>query len=227
VDGVPVLAGVSLEVAPRSVMALLGKNGMGKTTTLRTVMGLVRAARGEISLGGRDLRGLPTAARAAAGLWYVPENGGVFSTLTVEENLLVAARMPVRRALEAFPELEPLWRRPAGFLSGGERKLLALARAFVSGAAWFLVDEPSLGLSPQAVERLARALEALAEKGGVLLVEQHIGLAERVAHRFTLIDRGRTVDSGDMRELRRSPHFQASLTVGPVEPEQGKEASGE
>lgn len=214
VDGATVLTGVTFSVAPQTVTALLGKNGMGKTTTLRAIMGMVRLLSGDITLSGRDLRSLSTTERAAYGLWYVPENGGVFSTLTVEENLQVAARRPLRGALEWFPELEPLWRRPAGFLSGGERKLLALARAFVSGATWFLVDEPSLGLSPQAIGRLSEALKVLAGKGGVLLVEQHLGLAEAVADRYVLLDRGQTVDHGNIKELRESPHFRASLMVG-------------
>lgn len=225
VHGADVLRGVDLELPAKRVLALLGRNGMGKTTTLRTIMGLTEHTAGELTLGGDSLRGVPTYRRARMGLFYVPEDGGIFQQLTVHENLRLAARSPLDEAFATFPELLPLRTRRAGLLSGGERKMLALARAIISGASWFLIDEPSLGLAPAVVRRLEGAILALRERGGVLLVEQNLGFAERVAEHYVLLLQGRSVESGPITGLRGSEGFDSALLIGPGNP--GRDPSQE
>ncbi|MDA8204683.1 MAG: ABC transporter ATP-binding protein [Thermaerobacter sp.] len=207
----PILHDIDFAVNSGEVVALLGRNGMGKTTTLKTVMGVVAMTRGEIVLEGRRLNRMTTHQRRRAGLMYVPEDGGVFQTLTVEENLRVGAARPVKGVLGPFPELEPLWHRTAALLSGGERKILAFGRAWLSDARWFLIDEPSLGLAPAVIKRLTEAIKTLKDKGSVLLVEQNVRLAEAVSDRYVLIVLGRVAASGAMSDLRQSAAYAEGL----------------
>ena len=213
-QGAPVLQSVDLEVRRGQVLALLGRNGAGKTTTLRTIMGLTQQTAGQVRLEGRDLRTMPTWQRARAGLYLVPEDGGVFQELSVLENLRLAAHGQPEQVLEAFPELRPLWHRRAALLSGGERKILALARAALSGSRWLLIDEPSLGLAPAVLRRLGQAIGALRAGAGVLLVEQNLRFAQTVADHYVLMQRGRTVDQGPIDALRQSPFFAQAMSFG-------------
>jgi branched-chain amino acid transport system ATP-binding protein len=153
IGDVPILYDVHFGVESHEVLALVGRNGMGKTTTLKTLMGLATVTGGSIMSDGQELTKLKIHQRRRSGLVYVPEDGGVFQTLTVEENLALVCDRPHREALGPFPELMPLWHKKAALLSGGERKMLAFGRAWLSNAKWFLIDEPSLGLAPMVVKR--------------------------------------------------------------------------
>ncbi len=214
VAGIPVLHGVDLSLRAGGVVALLGRNGAGKTTTLRTVLGLAQLEGGGISCGGVDLGRLPTWRRARQGIFYVPEDGGVFQDLSVLENLRISARMAPERVLGPFPELGPLLPRRAALLSGGERKILALGRAFASGSPWLLIDEPSLGLAPGVLRRLAQAVSTLREHAAILLVEQNLGFAQAVADEYVLMHQGRSVDHGPIAALRESTFFDTAMHFG-------------
>jgi branched-chain amino acid transport system ATP-binding protein len=214
VAGIPVLQGVDITLRAGGVVALLGRNGAGKTTTLRTVLGLAQLDGGSVSCEGADLSRMPTWRRARQGIFYVPEDGGVFQDLTVLENLRLSARMQPERVLEAFPELGPLLSRRSALLSGGERKILALARAFASESPWLLIDEPSLGLAPGVLRRLVTAVAALREHAAILLVEQNLGFAQAVADEFVLLHQGRSVDHGPIAQLRDSPFFGTAMHFG-------------
>ena len=216
-QGVPLLHAVDLDVKRGQVLALLGRNGAGKTTTLRTIMGLTQQTGGHVRVEGRDLGGAPTWQRARMGICLVPEDGGVFQELSVLENLRLAGRGQPEQVLGAFPELKPLWHRRAALLSGGERKILALARAALSGSRWLLIDEPSLGLAPAVLRRLGQAIAALRAEAGVLLVEQNLRFAQSVADDYVLMQRGSTVDQGPIEALRKSPFFAQAMSFGGAE----------
>jgi branched-chain amino acid transport system ATP-binding protein len=212
-----VLHGVDLEVPEGGIAVLLGRNGAGKTTTLRTVMGLWRAAEGAIRFGAgaesRDLTALDTAAIAQAGIAYVPENMGIFGDLTVRENLLLAAR-GARRIDDVdtarldwifgfFPALRKFWLYPAGKLSGGQKQMLAIARAIVEPRRLLLVDEPTKGLAPSIVANLGEAFRELkATRTTVLLVEQNDAFASLLGDTVAVMDDGRVVHRGAMAEWR-------------------------
>ena len=211
-QGAPVLTAVDITVHSGQVLALLGRNGAGKTTTLRTIMGLTQQTAGRVQLEGRDLMAMPTWQRARLGLYLVPEDGGVFQELSVLENLRLSGRAQPEQVLSAFPELRPLWHRRAALLSGGERKILALARAALSGSRWLLIDEPSLGLAPAVLKRLGQAIRELRAEAGVLLVEKNLRFAQSVADNYVLMQRGRTVDAGPIDALRQSPFFAQAMS---------------
>ena len=216
-QGAPVLRAVNLALERGQVLALLGRNGAGKTTTLRTIMGLTHQTGGHVRLDDRELDRAPTWQRARSGIYYVPEDGGVFQELTVLDNLRLSARGRPDEVLDAFPELRPLWLRRAALLSGGERKILALARAALSGSGWLLIDEPSLGLAPAVLRRLGQAIRELHTAAGILLVEQNLRFAQSVADRYVLMQRGSTVDEGPIEALRQSPYFSRSMSFGTAE----------
>ena len=194
-----VLQGVTLEVPAGGVASVLGRNGVGKTTTLRTVMGFVPPTAGEVTLGERTITGWAPHEVARAGVGYVPEGRQVFPALTVEENLRVAerrpsARWPRQRLLDLFPALRERRSHRGRDLSGGEQQMLSIARALVTDPSVLLLDEPSQGLAPLVVRELARVIRALAAEGvTVLLVEQNLKLAETVADRLFIIVKGRVV----------------------------------
>lgn len=215
--GAPVLTGVDLTLARGQVLSLLGRNGAGKTTTLRTIMGLTQLTAGRVELEGRDIAALPTWLRARQGIYLVPEDGGVFQELSVLDNLRLSGRRDPEQVLTAFPELRALWHRRAALLSGGERKILALARAALSGSRWLLIDEPSLGLAPAVLKRLGQAIDDLRQDAAVLLVEQNLRFAQSVADHYVLMQRGRTVDSGPISALRQSPFFAQAMSFGSEE----------
>ncbi|WP_118132692.1 ABC transporter ATP-binding protein [Oceanicella sp. SM1341] len=213
-----ILQGVDLSVPEGSVTMLLGRNGVGKTTTLRTVMGLWQAHRGRILLGGQDITRLPTPRIARAGVGFVPEDMGIFSDLTVAENLTLAAVSgPIDSArldwlLDAFPPLRTFWGMPAGNLSGGQKQMLSVGRAVIEERRLYLIDEPSKGLAPAIVTTLARALKQLKAQGAsILLVEQNFSLARALGDHAVVMDDGRTIWAGPMAELAADAALQERL----------------
>ncbi len=198
-----VLQGIEFDVADGGVTALLGRNGVGKTTTLRALMGLVDG-RGSIALAGEELIGLPTHRIVQRGVGYVPEDRDVFAGLTVEENLRLAERDGSARydlVHELFPELKERARQRAGTLSGGQQQMVAIARALLNENRVLLVDEPTKGLAPLLVTQVADVLARVAELTTVLLVEQNLGVVHRVARDAVVLDTGRVVHVGPAQEL--------------------------
>jgi branched-chain amino acid transport system ATP-binding protein len=207
--GIRALSDVDLVVPEGCVVALLGANGAGKTTTLRTISGLVRPERGEIRFGGARIDHLPPHQIAAAGVVHVPEGRGIFRSLTVAENLSMAARYNgngvLERAVSAFPALQSRLGQLAGTLSGGEQQMLALARAFVARPRLLLLDEISMGLAPKITASLFSAIRAGAQAGiTMLLVEQYVEAALELADYAYVLEKGRVVDMGEPADLASS-----------------------
>jgi branched-chain amino acid transport system ATP-binding protein len=199
-----VLQGVSFTAPTGRVTAVLGRNGVGKTTTLRALMGLVPRSRGTVAVEGADVTRLPTHAIVRRGVGYVPEDRDVFSGLTVDENLRLAERGGSPRyelVYDLFPELRERGAQRAGTLSGGQQQMVAIARALLNENALLLVDEPTKGLAPLLVSEVAAALERAAELATVVLVEQNLRVVQRVAHEVVVIDGGRVVHAGPAPEL--------------------------
>jgi branched-chain amino acid transport system ATP-binding protein len=205
-----VLFGVSLEVREGEVVSLLARNGAGKSTTLRCIMGLLRPTAGSVRFRGEDLAGLPPHLVCRRGIGWVPEDRRIFKELTVLENLEVGrrrgprgeARWTVERVLEVFPLLAPLRARRAGTLSGGEQQMLTIARTLMGNPDLLLLDEPSEGLAPLLVQGLQRQVLALKAGGqAILLSEQNLKFVGPVADRAYVIEKGRVVWSGPMAEL--------------------------
>jgi len=201
---------VSLEIQEGETVALVGANGAGKTTLLRTIAGAHRPSGGRVLFAGEDVTGVPAYRRARLGIALVPEGRKLFPELTVEENLRVAAaarregRWTVDEVLEAFPLLQPLRRKRAASLSGGEQQATAIGRALMTNPRLLLLDEVSLGLAPLAVEALYHAIEALVAGGTtILLVEQDLARAMRVAGRVICMLEGRLVLEGEAARLSR------------------------
>jgi branched-chain amino acid transport system ATP-binding protein len=217
-----VLRGVSLEVAPGEVVALLGSNGVGKSTTLRTISGLHRPTAGTIMLDATRLDGLRPEAVVRTGVAHVPEGRQVFGGLSVRENLELGARVrgpltdaTLRPMLDLFPQLAELLPRRAGVLSGGQQQMLAIARGLLSQPRFLLLDEPSLGLAPKVVADIARIVGELGGLGvGVLLVEQNATMALDVAARGYLMAEGRVVAAGTSDELRETDSVRAVYLGG-------------
>ena len=210
-----ILRKVTLETGPGELVCLIGRNGAGKTTTLRTVMGYRRPAAGTITLGGETIAGLPTHAIAARGVGYAPEESGVFGDLTVAENIELAtwtrpagrpAAERVARAYDVFPRLRGLAARGGTQLSGGERKMLSIARALTLDPALLLLDEPFEGLSPAIIPQLGESIAAIARLGpAILLAESNLHHVPVYATRLYVIERGEIVFAGRPEELRRRP----------------------
>ena len=203
-----VLQGVSLEVPVGSVASVLGRNGVGKTTMLRAIMGLVTARGGRVDLDGQSITSWAPHRVARAGVAYVPEGRQIFPALTAAENIRVAERRPaerwpLERLLELFPALRPRLGHRGRQLSGGEQQMLAIARALVTDPRVLLLDEPSQGLAPLVVRELARVIRTLAEQGvAVLLVEQNLKLAAVVADRVFVMLKGRVVYDATSEQFR-------------------------
>ncbi len=217
-----IVQGVSLSVRRGQIVALLGRNGVGKTTTLRAIMGLVPSRRGSVRLEGKEIVGLPTHELSRLGLSYVPEDRRVFRGLTVWDNLRLAMlgrRLGNERGqLEAIYELFPILRERGGqearTLSGGEQQMLAIARALIGEPKVILVDEPTQGLAPTFVERIADALAKVRERGiSILLVEQNVPLALQMADVAYIMDKGRIALSGPASEVRESPLLKELISV--------------
>jgi branched-chain amino acid transport system ATP-binding protein len=194
-----ILQGVELEVEDGQIAAVLGRNGVGKTTTLRSVVGLARPRSGRVLLAGRDVAGWAPHRIVRLGVGYVPEGRMIFPDLTVVENIQVAQRMPAKqwsmqRLFEVFPSLAERRRSKGSQLSGGEQQMLAVARALVTDPRIILLDEPSQGLAPLVVEELVRIIARLRGEGvSVLLVEQNLKIAEALADVVYVMVKGRTV----------------------------------
>jgi branched-chain amino acid transport system ATP-binding protein len=202
-----VLQGVSFAVPRGGVTALLGRNGVGKTTTLRALMGLVQP-RGHVTLDGEDVTKLPTHRIVQRGVGYVPEDRDVFAGLSVEENLRLAERNGNTRyglVYDLFPELKQRARQRAGTLSGGQQQMVAIARALLNDNRLLLIDEPTKGLAPLLVTEVARVLERASESETILLVEQNLGVVQRIARDAVVLDQGRVVYTGSAQELLADP----------------------
>lgn len=213
-----ILQGVDLQVARGELAVLLGRNGAGKTTTLRTIMGLWRASSGTIEFDGRDITALATPDIARAGIAWVPENMAVFSALTVRENLLLAARdgPPDSARIDwicgFFPALRKFWHYPAGNLSGGQKQMVAIARAIVEPRKLLLVDEPTKGLAPSIVQSLMAAFRELKAQGTtILLVEQNFQFVRALGEHASVMDDGRVVHAGPMTLLAGDAALQQRL----------------
>jgi branched-chain amino acid transport system ATP-binding protein len=217
-----ILHGVDFAVPAGGVTMLLGRNGAGKSTTLRTIMGLWQPSQGELRFQGRSLQGLATPDIAALGLAYVPETMGIFGDLTVQENMVLAAR-GARHAGELdgrrldwifglFPALKKFWLYPAGKLSGGQKQMLAVARAIVEPRALLLIDEPSKGLAPSIIRNLIEAFgELKRQQTTILLVEQNFMMAKALGDTVAVMDNGRVVHRGAMAELASDESLQQRL----------------
>jgi branched-chain amino acid transport system ATP-binding protein len=198
-----ILQGLSLSVEEGEIVALVGRNGVGKTTTLRTALGLTPPREGTVRFDGTDVTGMEPHEIAARGMGWVPEERRVFSHLTVEENLRVAAHSAadpdarIAEAYELFPALDRFADKDAGDLSGGQQQMLAIARGMVGDNDLLLVDEPSEGLAPQIVEDVVEALRAASADTTMVLVEQNFRLAMDLADRFYLVDNGVVVEEGE------------------------------
>jgi len=196
-----ILHGMHLKVETGEVATLVGRNGVGKTTTLRTIMGILPARHGEIALDGKPITGLPSDRIAKRGLGYVPEERGILSTLNVYENLTLAPIIgdkgwSVARIFAEFPILKERAKAPGTTLSGGEQQMLAIARVLRSGARTVLLDEPTEGLAPVIVERIGELIRAMKADGiTVLLVEQNVRFATGVADRHHVVVHGRVVET--------------------------------
>ncbi|QYF93735.1 ABC transporter ATP-binding protein [Massilia sp. PAMC28688] len=202
-----ILQGVDLVVPHGGMSVLLGRNGAGKTTTLRTIMGLWKASAGSVAFDGREIGAMATPDIAQAGIAYVPESMAVFSDLTVRENLYLAARSgPLDEArvewiFGFFPALKKFWHYPAGNLSGGQKQMVAIARAIVEPRKLLLIDEPTKGLSPAIIQSLIAAFQELKATTTIVLVEQNFSFVKSLGDTVAVMDDGRIVHAGAMREL--------------------------
>jgi branched-chain amino acid transport system ATP-binding protein len=208
-----VLQGISFDVPRGGVTALLGRNGVGKTTTIRSLLGLVRP-RGSVVLDGAELSKLATHKIVGRGVGYVPEDRDVFAGLTVKENLELAERNGNARydlVYELFPELHERAEQKAGTLSGGQQQMVAIGRALLNENRILLVDEPTKGLAPLLVTEVARVLERVSETETMLLVEQNLGVVRRIARDAIVLDAGRVTYSGSAEALLSDPDRVRSL----------------
>ncbi|HEY1245612.1 MAG TPA: ABC transporter ATP-binding protein [Hyphomicrobiaceae bacterium] len=213
-----ILQGVSFAVPEGGITVLLGRNGAGKTTCLRTIMGLWRASQGRIVFAGESIAGLDTPSIAHRSIAFVPENMGLFTDLTVHENLVLAARSgPLDKVrldwlLGLFPPLKTFWALPAGNLSGGQKQMLAVARALIEPRRMILIDEPTKGLAPAIVKAMMAAIAGLKRTSTtILLVEQNFAMAREVGDTVAVMDDGRIVHTGTMAALAADANLQQRL----------------
>lgn len=203
-----ILQGLSFEARADAVTVLIGRNGAGKSTTLRTVMGLLPAIQGKIKFKGKEIQSRKPYEIARLGLGFVPEDMGIFSSLTVEENMRVAmltededTAQRLEKTLDMFRDLKKFWKSQAGILSGGQKQMLAIARAIVNDTSLLLIDEPSKGLAPIIVDALIEALNQIKIHSVVVLVEQNFYMASAVGDYYYILDDGMAVHNGPMEGL--------------------------
>jgi branched-chain amino acid transport system ATP-binding protein len=218
-----ILFDVALEVGSGEVVALLGRNGAGKSTTFRSIVGLVEQREGRIVFEGKDVSAEPTHAIVRSGLGYVPEERRIFTDLTVEENLEVGRQPPRPNAPQwtrdklftLFPNLGEMKNRPGGRMSGGEQQMLTIARTLMGNPSLVLLDEPSEGLSPKIVEQMVEAIMTMKKEGvSIVVSEQNLHFANLISDRAYIIERGRICFSGTMKELEARPDIRdAHLAV--------------
>jgi len=215
---IPALHGIDLEVEKGEIVTLIGANGAGKTTTLRTIMGLWKASAGTIRYDGAEITRRPTPELAQLGVAYVPENMGIFAGLTVRENLLLAARSgpPDAARLEwifkLFPAMQRFWNTLAGNLSGGQKQMLAIARAIIEPRKLLLVDEPTKGLAPSIIANMIEAFKELKRtETSLLVVEQNFHFARALGDTVAVMDSGRIVHAGRMADLAADEQLQTKL----------------
>jgi branched-chain amino acid transport system ATP-binding protein len=217
-----ILHGVDFEVPRGQLTMLLGRNGAGKSTALRTIMGLWHASKGTITFDGQDITAKSTPEIARSGIAYVPENMGIFSDLTVRENMVLAARNASRaedidqKRLEwifsLFPAMRKFWEYPAGKLSGGQKQMLAVSRAIVEPRKLLLIDEPSKGLAPAIIANMISAFRELKQTDTtILLVEQNFNFAKQLGDTVAVMDNGVIVHRGAMAELAEDVEMQTQL----------------
>jgi branched-chain amino acid transport system ATP-binding protein len=213
-----ILHGVAFDVAEGGLTMLLGRNGAGKTTTLRTVMGLWRAAEGEIRFAGRDIAKLDTPDIARLGIAYVPESMAIFADLTVQENLILAARSgPIDQKrldwiFSRFEALKRFWTLPAGHLSGGQKQMLAVARAIIEPRRLLLIDEPTKGLAPAIIAHMIAAFRELKDgEATLLVVEQNFAFARQLGDAVAVMDDGKVAHTGGMAAFAADAALQQHL----------------
>ena len=205
-----ILQGVTLEVAPGEIVTLLGRNGAGKSTTLKSAVGLITPRQGRVELEGRDVTGQSAYKIAAAGLSLVPEDRGIFQLLTVEENLRIAARRgspwSLRDIYRIFPRLEERSRNGGAQLSGGEQQLLSIARALLNGPKVLMLDEPVEGLAPIIVEEIVAQIRLIRDEGvPILLVEQNLAVCSQLADRHYILELGQIAHCASAEDFRNDP----------------------
>jgi len=202
-----ILQGVSVQAPKGSITALLGRNGAGKTTTLKSILGLTPPRQGGVVFEDREIQGMRSFDIAALGIGFVPEHRAIFRDLSVEENLKIAERKKgdYARKMEfifsLFPDLKRLISLPGTNLSGGQQQMLAIARALVADNQLLLIDEPSEGLAPVLIEQLMKAIKQLSAESSVILVEQNFLVASKLAEHYVIIEEGRSVKHGKMKDL--------------------------
>jgi len=202
-----ILQGVNVRVPKGSIVALLGRNGAGKTTTLKSILGLTPPRQGKVIFNGQEVNGLRSFDIANMGIGFVPEHRAIFRDLSVEENLKIAERKKgdyLRKRdfiFDLFPDLKRLIALPGTSLSGGQQQMLAIARALVPDNQLLLIDEPSEGLAPVIIESMMAAIRELAKESTVILVEQNFLVASQLAEHYVIIEEGRSVQDGKMKDL--------------------------
>ena len=209
--GSHILRGISFEAAPGKVTAILGRNGVGKTTLLKAIMGLVPVTSGRITFGGEDITRAPSHLRVRAGIAYVPQGREIFPRLTVGENLMMGLASRPRgtavpeRIFSIFPVLRTMLGRRGGDLSGGQQQQLAIGRALAMGPSLLILDEPTEGIQPSIIKEIERTISALAAEGSmaILLVEQYYDFARTLADRYLVMQRGEIVRQGDGSDMER------------------------
>lgn len=217
-----ILHGVDLQVPRGQLTMLLGRNGAGKSTTLRTIMGLWQASKGKITFDGQDITKKSTPDISQAGIAYVPENMGIFTDLTVRENMILAARgarniedidqKRLEWIFSLFPAMKKFWEYPAGKLSGGQKQMLAVSRAIVEPRKLLLIDEPSKGLAPAIIANMISAFRELKQTDTtILLVEQNFNFAKQLGDTVAVMDNGKIVHRGLMAELAEDEALQTQL----------------
>jgi branched-chain amino acid transport system ATP-binding protein len=220
-----ILQGVSFASKADAVTVLIGRNGAGKSTTLKTVMGLLPAAKGKILYRGKEIQTNKPYEIARIGIGFVPEHMGIFAELTVEENMRVAMLVEddatarrLERVLNMFEALKKFWKSKAGTLSGGQKQMLAIARAIVNDTSLLLIDEPSKGLAPIIVDVVIDSINQIKERSVVVLVEQNFYMASSVGDDYFILDDGRVVHTGRVEELVQDEELQSRyLGISKVE----------